>query len=908
MQWNLATRVLTGISALRQFVQLCTTPGYGPGLTHPSQDPARPRPRWTGWRPAPHGAPPGCSDRDRTDRDDREGFDRSVCDFCFTIREGALLVHGSLEAQETARSRLKREGGTRKARPDCTGHGIAGTNLRPVPVLLFCSLVGGIDPLLAYSRLRSDEGRKRKLEAPNSEGSPVASGTADLKALLDQHSDQMRRMQSQIDGLVAINSTLQARLDGHAESQAQEVNELRVKCNVLESRCGSLERSVQVLRKDVSWSYSAPSIPRSHWIGQGRDDEYADNMEWCLGRIKGDVKRIRNGEDEDFYCSCLDNEDTILHDDALLPHFKELADAIQLSDGIEKIDINYIELHSSALGILCPAMEGRVKSIDMRRIRFPGPDVVECYEIIATSIRRNHTLKDLAWINNRIPSNEQADLLIKSIIDNRSIKEVVLAYCFNQGGVNGCRALATLMTCGRPFQTLDFSDNVLSSIDDVAAALATNPQLTELWIHDNQLNDRDAELIAQALKQNTNLQRLYLSGNSITSAGFETIRLTIYDPSSLNAMESCNHTCRIDCVEGNAHDMTPRQRRNRKLYKLLSTRHMNGSNARHLNAEFGEEQFTIRLVPKVLHCIKCYSIDETEDSSTPLSITFELIKSWMMPEIFEHHSNHGGGMKRCTKSVLRFSASQSSLDFLQSYQCILQCYDQQINTSSVFAASGQGQGALEIIIKRGRLGDSPAMSAPEKPTSTPQYPARCSLYPVPLPAADVLSDFITFPDVMSRPHPVDGAPQRVAQTVPPSQRAEVYPEYLPPSLPVRHGDLHLHLEPSRTEQCRVEELPPVRHPHHEDVGECPDAVELREELVHDRVPRGPARVPAVGPAAEDGVDLVDDDDVQGAVQVREVLLAGARREAARLELVLGVAEEVPDELLRASDPPVQKLA
>mmetsp|Transcript_15403 Transcript_15403/g.35553 ORF Transcript_15403/g.35553 Transcript_15403/m.35553 type:complete len:291 (+) Transcript_15403:479-1351(+) len=160
---------------------------------------------------------------------------------------------------------------------------------------------------------------------------------------------------------------------------------------------------------------------------------------------------------------------------------------------------------------------------------------------------------------------------------------------------------------------------------------------------------------------------------------------------------------------------------------------------------------------------------------------------------------------------------------------------------------------------------------------------------------------------MPRPHPVDGAPQRVAQTVPPSQRAEVYPEYLPPSLPVRHGDLHLHLEPSRTEQCRVEELPPVRHPHHENVGESPDAVELREELVHDRVPRRPARVPAVGPSAEDGVDLVDDDDVQGAVQVCEVLLAGARREAARLELVLGVAEEVPDELLRAADPPVQKL-
>ncbi|EJK58931.1 hypothetical protein THAOC_20905, partial [Thalassiosira oceanica] len=181
---------------------------------------------------------------------------------------------------------------------------------------------------------RGDEAKKRKLEDPNSEGSLVACDTVDLKALLDQHTDQMRRMQSQIDGLVAINSTLQARLDDQAESQAQEVNELREKSDVLELRCGSLERSIQVLRKDVNWTYSAPSIPRIHWIEQGREEEYADNMENNIGYIKAEARRIRNGENID--CTCLDfyGQMAVLHDDALLPHFQELADAIQLSNGI----------------------------------------------------------------------------------------------------------------------------------------------------------------------------------------------------------------------------------------------------------------------------------------------------------------------------------------------------------------------------------------------------------------------------------------------------------------------------------------------------------------------------------------------------------------------------------------------
>ncbi|EJK76031.1 hypothetical protein THAOC_02226, partial [Thalassiosira oceanica] len=306
---------------------------------------------------------------------------------------------------------------------------------------------------------RGIEGRKRKLEASNSEGSLVASDAMDFKALLDQHSEHMRRMQSQIDGLVAINSTLQARLDGQAERQAQEVNGLRKKCEVLESRCGSLERSIQVLRKDVSWSYSVPDIPRRHWIEQGHDEEYADYVEGCLRYIKEKVEYIRSGDEGD--CNCLDYCDQmeVLHDDALLPHFKELADAIQLSDGIRRINIDNLELGPSSLGILCPAMEGKVKDVDMRRIRFPDPDAVECYEIIATSIRRNHSLERLTWSDNWIPSDELADLLIKSIIENRVIKRIWLENSFNQSGVNGCRALAALMTCGRPFDLLNFRGN-----------------------------------------------------------------------------------------------------------------------------------------------------------------------------------------------------------------------------------------------------------------------------------------------------------------------------------------------------------------------------------------------------------------------------------------------------------------
>ncbi|EJK48961.1 hypothetical protein THAOC_32202, partial [Thalassiosira oceanica] len=537
--------VLDWNSAFRHVVQLRTPPGYGPGWTAtPFSGPCPPPPPLEGlaladWPietdrlearasrgPAPARAqsPRGCQFRVTTLSSQLVTLaDLSVLADTLGQGEGLSPVR-ALQFEKgvllTARSRLEREGNTKSETRLQRPRHSAKLNTRTHDLACSCVDFSGSSRIRACdwrdsaasmepSRCsQGGEGRKRKLEAPNSEGSLVASDTADLKALLDQHSDQMRRMQSQIDGLVAINSTLQARLDGHAERQAQEVDELREKCNVLQLRCGSLERSIQVLRKDVSWSYSAPSIPRSHWIEQGRDDEYAAHMEGSLRGINQDVECIRNGEDEDFYCRCLDycGQMEVLHDDALLPHFKELADAIQLSSGIREIIIDSIELRPSALRILFPAMEGKVKVVDMRRIRIPGPDAVKCYEIIAASIRRNHSLKGLTWCNNRISSDDQADLLIKSIIDNRSIENVQLANCFNQSGVDGCRALVALMTCGRPFNWLDFSGNCLSDIDDVAAALATNPQLQQLLIHDNEINDRDAELIAQALKQNTNLQ------------------------------------------------------------------------------------------------------------------------------------------------------------------------------------------------------------------------------------------------------------------------------------------------------------------------------------------------------------------------------------------------------------------
>ena len=86
----------------------------------------------------------------------------------------------------------------------------------------------------------------------------------------------------------------------------------------------------------------------------------------------------------------------------------------------------------------------------------------------------------------------------------------------------------------------------------------------------------------------------------------------------------------IQCCQSRGrkyYDMPPQQPQNRKLYKLLSTRHMDCSNSRHLNAELGEEN-TPSSLSEVLHCnTRC-------SSETVYHHTFELIKTCMVPELF----------------------------------------------------------------------------------------------------------------------------------------------------------------------------------------------------------------------------------------------------------------------------------
>ena len=76
----------------------------------------------------------------------------------------------------------------------------------------------------------------------------------------------------------------------------------------------------------------------------------------------------------------------------------------------------------------------------------------------------------------------------------------------------------------------------------IAEYLEGDPPIKELSLHHNRLNHDDSLLILQALKRNTNLRRINLLLNNITSIGVKALHTCAFDSSSLSAIAESNHT------------------------------------------------------------------------------------------------------------------------------------------------------------------------------------------------------------------------------------------------------------------------------------------------------------------------------------------------------------------------------
>jgi len=507
--------------------------------------------------------------------------------------------------------------------------------------------------------------KKRKVDSDES-GISLAAVLAEMqemKSKMDEMQHEMNGMKSRLSRMDERNTNLVNTINEINREYSSEIHELDTKCKLL-------KRSVKLLSKESNWEYSAPKIPSSYWtsgLGGYSQNDIA-SIKQFLRNIRTLTCALRSGEVDCAEIILTGNDDEggfpSPYDNALLPHWREFANAIQMyPDLLHEFMIQNIQLTPSVIDLLVPVLKGKVDfALTLNNNSFTNPR--EGIEFAVQVIKDNNNMSNFEWMYNDFSSMTEAHYLADAIISRLSIDHVRLENCFGEGfNMDGYSILKLLIASDKSWKYIDFECNnfMTRGCTAIPDYIAKNPSLQSLYLKGNHLNDNDAILIAQALEHNTNLRQLSLMHNAFTDNGETALSKVLYDPTSLNSVSDSNHllhlTFKCHCIHSNTDDngvINPKMNRSRKIYHLLSVRNKEGSNVHHLNAEFVEDEdddsLTLKLVPEVLESIQRYSIPEVLESVhryqsrivkrpvnkiPPLSIIYEILRGWKVPELYD---------------------------------------------------------------------------------------------------------------------------------------------------------------------------------------------------------------------------------------------------------------------------------
>mmetsp|Transcript_8302 Transcript_8302/g.19480 ORF Transcript_8302/g.19480 Transcript_8302/m.19480 type:complete len:505 (+) Transcript_8302:100-1614(+) len=464
---------------------------------------------------------------------------------------------------------------------------------------------------------------------------------ADLNRLIDQR----------VEDLKAETLALTSRVDG-----LQRENEGLI------LRCESLERSVQVLKREGNWDYLAPYIPRSHWIEQGRDEEDAEEAKNLIQSIKDNTYGLRSDDGDGVEISC---ETFVPSDRVLTPHWKQLANAIQLSERFRTLNFYNVQLDEHTLQRIERSVRQKgIVEFYLDSNQFRGGEGVR---FAIDVLKSNRTVDRFSLSENSFHTTEDACNLVDAVLEHPSISEVSFKSSFREG-ITTYSPVKRLF-CGFGTDTLldiYLSFNGIKTNGDrcIPDFLSANPPLERLILWGNQLTDDDALNIAVALQSNTYLGYLDLENNALTEEGKRTMyhqamfgispsdlsTLQLVYEANLNSVSGANHTCQIWGIGGlktfmNNGDNSAKWNRGRKLFCLLAQRHRDDRNMTQLESEFSQDG--MGLVPHVLACINSYATHDK--AKCHLSLLFELARDWKTPEMYQLH----------TAQVFRHSLSSS---------------------------------------------------------------------------------------------------------------------------------------------------------------------------------------------------------------------------------------------------------
>eukprot|EP00956_Cyclotella_meneghiniana_P002914 scaffold3474_cov50-Cyclotella_meneghiniana.AAC.3 len=507
----------------------------------------------------------------------------------------------------------------------------------------------------------SHQGNKRQKHSPSS------SGPSDPETVPHENKDSLRvELQNDFQSQVELLKEKVAQLEGEAsrgEAEKLELkqsvgqlenenSELKSKVANLEEKVKSMESSVnkaerkekyhEIMKRNEHWEYPLAAPTVAELMSDGYSEEESEEIISQIDHVKNVTTKMRKGEAK--YCIRVD-----FYYEGMLPHYKQFADALMeyhhtIDHMEDKSFLFAMESEAQLPAQVLLWLEKALKHTHFHRLEFRPiqTEGVNYLEFISNCVKENAILGVFRLVEVTIENSRDIDLLCEALNNKASLEVIKLMSCGTEGGV-----FREIFNKLRPenVQEIVLSDNHLSNLrpTDMSEFLLSNPSLVELDLIDNPFNEQDIVYIADALRHNTTLRLLRFRFPD-PPTNWNLLESAIFDSTSLNAAYDSNHHCRLYIYEPGSYIRRfntcddPELNRRKKIYTLLSKR-----NSRRENASFVElDGIGIKHIPQILSLLKTFSEHhlhdgygiQGEDEVKPLSIAYEIMRDWRMPELY----------------------------------------------------------------------------------------------------------------------------------------------------------------------------------------------------------------------------------------------------------------------------------
>jgi len=261
----------------------------------------------------------------------------------------------------------------------------------------------------------------------------------------------------------------------------------------------------------------------------------------------------------------------------------------------------------------------------------------------------------LDW-RNYFENLRDIDVLCAAVNGSNLLQNMTLTNCQIEEGNLG--EIFTKLK-SKTLQEINLCENNISNLraTDMHDFLASNLRLYRLELSGNQFNEQDILHVSDALRQNTTLRRMHLGYVDDLPNNWRLLKSAVFDFTSLNAAFNSNHYCHVIVLR---HDkrpidickfnscVDPTLNRRKKIYCILSMRNIAQENV----ACFESDGIRTQHLPQILSLLKPFSEHYLHDENgaqdgieqNPLSITYEIMRNWKMPELYNFELKSDGVM------------------------------------------------------------------------------------------------------------------------------------------------------------------------------------------------------------------------------------------------------------------------